>query len=80
MYLLFVFPLSSTHLWLRYSNFNTQNYNFACGSVWVRNFVSNIKGETQTEGVWEQGAEENIWTEETWSDGRLEETAKRGAS
>jgi hypothetical protein len=28
-----------------------QNYNFICGSVWVRNLVSNIKGETQTEGV-----------------------------
>jgi hypothetical protein len=23
-----------------------QNYNFACGSVWVRNLVSNIKGGT----------------------------------
>jgi hypothetical protein len=34
-----------------------QNYNFACGSVWVW---------TQTEGVWEQGVEENIWTEERW--------------
>jgi hypothetical protein len=30
---------------------------------------------TQTEGVWEQGAEENIFNEEKWSDGRLEETA-----
>jgi hypothetical protein len=29
-----------------------QNYNFACGSVWVRNLVSNIKGGTQTKGVW----------------------------
>jgi hypothetical protein len=29
----------------------------------------------KTEGVWEQGAEENIWTEEGWSDGRLEESA-----
>jgi hypothetical protein len=37
--------------------------------------VSNIKGEIETEGVWEQGAEENIWTEERWSDGRLEKTA-----
>jgi hypothetical protein len=25
--------------------------------------VSDIKGGTQTEGVWEQGAEENVWTE-----------------
>jgi hypothetical protein len=38
------------------------NYNFACGSMWV--LVSNIKGGTETEGVGEQGAEENIWTEE----------------
>jgi hypothetical protein len=28
----------------------------------VRNLVSNIKGGTQTKGVWEQGAEENIWS------------------
>jgi hypothetical protein len=29
----------------------------------VRNLVSNIKEGTQTEGVWEQGDEENIWKE-----------------
>jgi hypothetical protein len=29
-----------------------------------RNLGSNIKGGTQTEGVWEQGTDENIWTEE----------------
>jgi hypothetical protein len=34
-----------------------------------------IKGRTQTEGVWEQGAEENIWTYERGSGGRLEKTA-----
>jgi hypothetical protein len=28
----------------------------------VRNFVFHAKGRTQIEGVWEQGAEENIWT------------------
>jgi hypothetical protein len=33
--------------------------------------VSDIKGGTQTEGVWEQDAE-NIWTEEAWSDRSLE--------
>jgi hypothetical protein len=33
--------------------------------------VSDIKGGTQTEGVWEQGAEEDIWTE----DGRMEKIA-----
>jgi hypothetical protein len=41
---------------------------FACGSVWVWNSICDIKGETQTEGVWEQGVEENIWTEVRWSD------------
>jgi hypothetical protein len=29
-------------------------------SRWVRNLLSNIKGGTQTESVWEQGTEENI--------------------
>jgi hypothetical protein len=48
-----------------------QNYNFACGFVWVRNLVSNIKGGS----VWGHGAEENIWTEEGSCDRRLEETA-----
>jgi hypothetical protein len=43
--------------------------------LWVWNSVSDIKGGTQTEGVWEQGAEENIWTEEGWSDRRLKRTA-----
>jgi hypothetical protein len=51
-----------------------QNYNFASGSVWVWNLVPDIKGGTQTEDVWEQGVEENIWTEERWSDMRLEKT------
>jgi hypothetical protein len=32
-------------------------------------------GATQTEGVGEQGAEGNIWTQERWSDKRLEKTA-----
>jgi hypothetical protein len=31
-------------------------------SVWVRNLVSDIKGRTQTEDVWEKIAEENICT------------------
>jgi hypothetical protein len=35
-------------------------------------FVSDIKGRTQKEGVWEQGAEEDILTEEGWSDKRME--------
>jgi hypothetical protein len=41
-----------------------QDYNFACYSEWVRNLVSDIEKGTQIEGVWEQGAEDNIWTEE----------------
>jgi hypothetical protein len=49
-----------------------EDHNFACGSAWVWNVVSNIKGGTQTEGVWGQDAEENIWTEEKWSGGRME--------
>jgi hypothetical protein len=34
--------------------------------------VSNIKAGTQTEGDSEQGAEEDIWTEEGLSDERAE--------
>jgi hypothetical protein len=37
-------------------NQNTQDYNFACDS--------DIKGESQTESVCEQVAEERFWTEE----------------
>jgi hypothetical protein len=36
-----------------------------------RNLVSDIN----TGSVWEQGAEENIWTEEEWSDKRVKKTA-----
>jgi hypothetical protein len=34
---------------------------FDCGSVSVWNLVSDIKGGTQTEGVWEQGVEEKYF-------------------
>jgi hypothetical protein len=37
--------------------------------------VSDVNGETQTEYVRDQDADENIWTEERWSDRRLEKTA-----
>jgi hypothetical protein len=30
----------------------------------ARNLVSDIKGGISTEGIWEEGAEEDIWTEE----------------
>jgi hypothetical protein len=56
-------------------NLYKQNYNFACGFVGVWNWVSDIKGRTQTEGIWEQDAEENIWSEEGWRNRRLETTA-----
>jgi hypothetical protein len=50
-----------------------QDYNFTFGSVWVWNLVSGIKGGTKAEGVWEQGAEENIRTQDlgggTWGYG-----------
>jgi hypothetical protein len=39
------------------------------------NLVSDIKEGTYTEGVWEQGAEEDIGTEEGWGDGRMEKIA-----
>jgi hypothetical protein len=41
---------------------NIQNYNSISCFVWVWNLVSNTEGTAQTEGVWEQGAEGNIWT------------------
>jgi hypothetical protein len=41
-----------------------QIYNVPCNFVWVKNLVSGIKGRRQTEGVSEQCAEVNIWTEE----------------
>jgi hypothetical protein len=49
-------------------------YNVASGSVWLWNLDSDFMGGTQTEGVWEQGAEEDIWTEGGWGDGRVEKT------
>jgi len=43
-------------------NVKIQNYNFTCCFVWVWNLVSRTEGRTQIEGVWKQGAKENIWT------------------
>jgi len=37
--------------------------------------ISHAKGRTETEGVQEQGAEENIWTQEGGSARRLKKTA-----
>ena len=44
-----------------YKDKDIENHNFACWFVWVWNLVANTEGGTQAEGVWEQGAEENIW-------------------
>jgi hypothetical protein len=53
---------------------NITKVSLVYGFVWAWNLVSDIKGETQTGCIREQGADENIWTEETLSDGRLEKT------
>jgi hypothetical protein len=39
------------------------------------NLVPDIKREINAEGVWEQGAEKNIWTKEKWTEGRVEKIA-----
>jgi hypothetical protein len=39
------------------------------------NLVANVAGGKEAEGVWEQGVEENIWTEEWRGNGGMEETA-----
>jgi hypothetical protein len=40
-----------------------------------RDYLKYLMDRTVTEDVWEQGAEEDIWTEEEWSDGRMEKIA-----
>jgi hypothetical protein len=55
-----VFVFSST---VKKQKLEYENYNFACGYIWMGNLVSDNKGGTCTEDVREQGAEENIWTE-----------------
>jgi hypothetical protein len=49
---------------------NMQNYKFTSCIVRMQNFVSHVKGIIQMEGVWEKGAEENIWAQEGWSNRR----------
>jgi hypothetical protein len=41
-----------------------QNSNSTSCFVWVFSLVCHMKGRSQTEGVSEQGAEENVWTYE----------------
>ena len=38
-----------------------KDQNISSCFVWVWNLVSNIKGRTQTDGVWKQGTDEGIW-------------------
>jgi hypothetical protein len=54
-------PSGCPNLILNFINF-VEYFVIYISRVW--NLVSDIKGGTQTEGVWEKGAEENIWTEE----------------
>jgi hypothetical protein len=42
------------------------------------NSISNIKGISRIEGVWEQGAEENIWSQEGEFDRRVERKLHNG--
>jgi hypothetical protein len=46
----------------------------------LSDLVSDIKEGAQTEGLWEQSAEEDIWIEEIWSDRRLQQAAHLEAS
>jgi hypothetical protein len=48
---------------------------FYCSFIWVWNLVSDINGIIKNEGIWEQGAEENILAEGRWNDRGLEKTA-----
>ena len=56
-----------------------QNRNFACCFVWVWNLVVRIEGGTLAEGLWEQGAEENIWAQEGRGNAGLDKTTQLGA-
>jgi hypothetical protein len=61
-------------------NVNIQEYHFACGSVWVWNLVPYIMGAKETQDIWEQGTEGDVWTEEEWGVWRVKKIAYRGAS
>ena len=43
---------------------------YGCGT-----WVADSAGGKEAEGVWENGAEENIWTQEGWGNGVLDEIA-----
>jgi hypothetical protein len=46
---------------LHKTEWNKHNYNFSCCFVLVWKEVSYIKWRTQNEGIWEEGAQDNIW-------------------
>jgi hypothetical protein len=41
----------------------------------LNNLVSHTEGQTQAEGLWESGAEEDTWAKELWSNREVEQTA-----
>jgi hypothetical protein len=59
----------SPALYKNHRDSNTENCNFSCSFVRMRNVVSNVKGGTQIEG-----AEENILTYERSNNVMLENT------
>jgi hypothetical protein len=58
-----------------YSKLDIFHCSVKCGKYGSETWSLTLREEPQTEGVWEQGDEENIWSEERWSDGWLEKTA-----
>jgi hypothetical protein len=62
-------PLLDVSLQSLLSGYNY--YDFACGSVWLGNLVSDIKGGTSTKDAWVEDAEGDIW-KERWSNRRVE--------
>jgi hypothetical protein len=48
---------------------------FASWFVWMWNLTFHSMGRAQTKGVWEQGAEENIWTKEGDDNRKMKKTA-----
>jgi hypothetical protein len=52
--------------------------NLICFELWFVTIC--VQCYQPTEGVWEQGSENNIWTQEGWGDGRMEEVAQWGTS
>jgi len=54
---------------------NTVNFSINRCFLRVRNLVSDIKERAKLQGVWEQGVEENILTDEEGNNKRLDKIA-----